>query len=350
MRRYSSILLLGLILPSLAAIGTVPARAAPPSVVATIKPVHSLVASVMEGIAAPHLLIGGSASPHAYSMRPSDARKLQGAAVIFWVGPTLETFLEKPLKTLGRNARIVALEFAPGVKRLPVREGGLWEAHDHDHGHGKGGDDHHDHGKHDHDKHDHGKKAHGKDDHDKHDHGKKAAHDDEIDGHIWLDPRNAMAMVDVIASTLSAADPANASRYRANAAATRKRLATLEARIRRQLGPVRGRRYIVFHDAYQYFERRYGMTPVGSITVSPERAPGPRQLYTIRKKIVDAKVSCVFAEPQFPPRLVRTVISGTPARMGYLDPIGAKLAAGKDLYAQLQVNLATALVGCLTGK
>lgn len=342
MRPILSRLFAGFSLIALVSLAGLPARAAPPSVVATIKPVHSLVAAVMDGVAMPDLLISGAASPHAYSMRPSDARKLQSAGVIFWIGPLMETFLEKPLKTLGSKARIVALEAVPGMTRLPIREGGLWEAHDHSHG------KHDDHDKHDHGKHD--DHDHGKHDHDKHDHGKKGGHDDEIDAHVWLDPRNAMAMVDAIARTLSAADPANAARYRANAAATRQRLQALEARLRARLAPMRGRRYVVFHDAYQYFERRYGLTPAGSITVSPERAPGPRRLYEIRKRILDEKVVCVFAEPQFPPRLVRTVISGTPARMGVLDPIGAKIPAGKDLYAKLQTGLATSLVACLTGR
>lgn len=304
-----------------------PVRADAPGVVATINPIHSLAAAVMEGVGTPRLLLKGAASPHAYSLRPSEARMLQEAKVIFWVGPNVETFLEKPLKTLGSRAKVVALEHAPGVTRLPVREGGLWEAHDH-------GDDDHDH---DHDDHDHDKPGHGD-------------HDDEVDGHVWLDPRNAAAMVTAMAATLAEVDPANAARYRANAAATKAKLTALEARIRGRLGPVRGKRYIVFHDAYQYFERRYGLSPAGSVTVSPERAPGPRRLYDIRKRILDRNVVCVFAEPQFPPRLVQTVISGTPAKMGVLDPVGADLTPGVGAYAQLQNNLAAALVGCLARR
>ena len=302
-----------------------PAAAAPPTVVATINPLHSLAASVMEGVGTPTLLLKGGASPHAYSLRPSEARTLSRAKVIFWVGPTVEAFLEKPLRTLGGNARIVAMETAPGVIRLPIREGGVWDAHDHDH---------------DHDKHDHH--------HDKNKPGAKTHDDDdEVDGHIWLDPRNAMAMVSAMTTALAEADPANAARYRANAAATRARLTALEARIRARLASVARHRYIVFHDAYQYFERRYGLSPAGSIAVSPERAPGPRRLYEIRKRILDGKVACVFAEPQFPPRLVRTVIAGTPARMGVLDPIGARLTPGKNAYARLQTNLADSLIACL---
>lgn len=346
--------ILSLLAIALVSLSSVSARADVPKVVATIVPIHSLAASVMQGVGTPELLLPGGASPHAYSMKPSDARKLRQANVIFWVGPNIESFLTKPIKTLGRNAKVVELEDAKTVVRLPLREGGVWEGHDHDHHDDHGdhkGHGHKGHG-HDHKGHDHGKKDAKHDDHDHkgHGHGKKdAKHDDhdEVDAHIWLDPRNAAAIVQIMADTLATADPANAARYRANAAATKRRLSALENTTRRRLAPVRNKRYIVFHDAYQYFEKRFGLAAAGSITISPERAPGPRRLYEIRKRILDGKVVCVFAEPQFQPRVVQTVIRGTSAKAGVLDPLGANLTPGPNAYFQLQNNLAASLVSCL---
>lgn len=332
-----------------------PALAEAPRVVVSIKPVHSLVSSVMKGVGKPFLIIKGGASPHSYAMRPSEARALSRAKVIFWVGEGLEQFLIKPIASLGKRAMVVELHEAKGIRLHKTREGGLWEAHDdhddHDH-EKKAAQTKHDHGKHKDKKHAHGKHKHEKHGHAKHGHGKKAAgHDDhdhgEQDMHIWLDPENAKAIVRAAAAALIKADPGNAAAYRQNAAQTLKRLTALDTEIRTALNPIRSRRYIVFHDAYQYLEKRYSLAAAGSVTVNPQRRPGAQRISVLRRRIARDKVRCVFIEPQFPPKVVQTIIAGTAAKTATLDPIGAKLPAGEDAYFVLLRNLATSLKGCL---
>jgi len=301
---------------------------AEPQVVVSIKPIHSLVAGVMQGVGAPALLLSGASSPHDYSLRPSDARRLDGAGVVFWVGEGLEGFLVKPLDALAGDARIVALSEADGVALLPTREGGMWEAEAHAEHAGE---------------HEHEAGAHAEQHEPEHQHG-------EHDMHLWLDPHNADAMVGAIVTALAAVDPGNAARYAANGRALRERLATLDGELRGRLAPVADRPFVVFHDAYQYFGQRYGLNEVGSITVDPQRRPGAQRLAEIRARLQELDTACVFAEPQFEPALVDTVIEGTNARKGVLDPLGASLEAGPDQYFQLLDGLAGALVACLDAK
>jgi zinc transport system substrate-binding protein len=290
-------------------------------VVASIVPVHSLVAGVMEGAGAPHLLVPGSASLHSFTMRPSDARRLEQAQVVFWIGPTFETFLGRPLKALARDARVVALIDADGVAPLPFREGGPWEAHTHE-----------------------GAEAQGS-----HEHGHAHGHEHQgTDGHIWLDPRNAVAMTKAIAGTLGSADPANRARYEANAGRLVARIEALDGQLAASLATAKGKPYIVFHDAYQYLEARYGLTPAGSITVSPEMSPGAKRLSEIRTRITGERAICVFAEPQFEPRLVASLVQGTRARTASLDPEGARVDPGPDAYFTLMTSIADSLMRCLS--
>ena len=292
------------VLPSLAA-------AAAPKVVVSIKPIHSLLAGVMAGIGEPALIVAGGSSPHVYTLRPSDARKLEAADIVFWVGPILEGFLAKPISSLAGKAEIVELDRAPGIALLPAREGGDWEEDEHDHDH------------------------------------EPTASALEQDGHLWLDPENAKAIVRIARARLSALDPGNAERYRSNAAALERRLDALDAGLRRRLAAVRGLPFVVFHDAYQYFERRYGLSAIGSITVSPEHLPGAQRIQAIHAKVARVGARCVFSEPEFEPRLVQTVIEGTRARTAVLDPEGAALRAGPELYFNLMGGLADALATCL---
>ena len=168
--------------------------------------------------------------------------------------------------------------------------------------------------------------------------------------HMWLDPENAKVFVGEIEAALSAADPDNAETYAENAEALRGRLDELSAEVEAQLADVRGRGFIVFHDAYQYYENRFGVTATGSITVSPEVMPGAARIDEIRTRVRDLGVSCVFSEPQFEPRLVQVVTEGTPARAGVLDPLGADLDDGPELYFDLVRNLTTSLTECLQGE
>lgn len=290
------------------------AVAAEITVVASIKPVHSLVAGVMQGVGEPALLVKAGRSPHDYSMRPSEARALADADLVFWIGPQLEAFMARSIEALAGDARVVALSEAEGVQRLATREGGVWTE--------RGAT---------------GPLEEG-------DGGHERA---EFDMHLWLDPHNAQAMVDAIVAALSGADPGNAAAYQQNGAALRDRLKLLDGALEQQLAPVRDRPYVVFHDAYQSFERRYGLNVVGAITVDPKRRPGGRRLRAIRDQLAALEAACVFAEPQFEPVLVDTVIEGTSARKGVLDPLGSDLAPGPDQYFELIANLANSLVDCL---
>ncbi|MBX6369190.1 MAG: zinc ABC transporter substrate-binding protein [Rhodospirillales bacterium] len=288
-----------------------PVEAEAPRVLASIKPVQSLVAAVMEGAGVPELLVPGNASPHGYSLRPSDAKRLAAAEIVFWIGPAYEGFLEKPLAALAGGAKVVTLAEAEGVEVLPAREGGVWAA-----------------------------------DHEAHGHGSAL----EADGHLWLDPENAKAIALAAARALAEADPAGAARYRANAARTVEALDRLDTRLRAVLSPVANVPYIVFHDAYQYLERRYGLAAAGAVAVTPERQPGARRVREIRERIMAAGAVCVFAEPQFEPALVRSLVRDSGARTGVLDPLGAGIPEGPALYAAMMEKLAASLAGCLGGR
>lgn len=313
-------------------------------VVASIKPVHSLVAAVMKGVGDPSLIVKGAGSPHVYSMRPSEASALEGADLVFWVGPDLEAFLRGPLDTLAGEAKIVELDEAPGLVLLPQREGGAFEAHHH---HGE------DHAAHETD-HAHATDEHGEDGEEAADHGREghsgeeAHHHDETNVHVWLDPENARAMVHAIEHALAEADPANAETYEANAEAVDERLSALTDETAKALDGVEEKPFIVFHDAYYYFENRFDLKAVGSITVSPEAIPGAARVAEIRSKIEESGAKCVFAEPQFEPRLIDVVTEGTGAKTGVLDPLGADIADGPDLYFELIRRLAGSLGDCLS--
>lgn len=302
-------------------------------VVVSIKPLHSIVSAVMQGVGEPKLIVQGAGSEHVYSLKPSDAEAIEHAKVIFWAGPSMETFLDKPIDTLGEGAKVVALGDADGLTRLKFREGGPFEAHDHGH-------EGHDHG-HDDKKHDHAAEA-SEAGHD-HDHGHG-----EYDLHFWLDPQNGKVLAADIAKTLGASDPEHAEQYEKNARDYGEKIDALTREIASELEPVKDKPFIVFHDAYQYFENRFGVKAAGSITVSPEKAPGAARIKEIHDKIKSLGATCVFSEPQFEPKLVKTVIDGTEARTGILDPLGAELKDGPDLYPQLIRNLADSLKTCLS--
>ncbi len=298
-----------------------------PSVVATIKPLHALVASVMGDLGQPALIVRGGASAHTYSLKPSDAAALQAADLVFWTGHGLELFLEDSIGTLAPNAEVVELSQSPGITLLAPREGGTFEAHE-DQAHA---DEAHEAGE-------------------EHAHEGEHEHGEEADMHFFLDPENAKAIVARIADTLSAADPENSATYQANAAAAAAGLDALSAEATMRLAAVKDRPFVVFHDAYQYFEQRFGLDVVGSITINPEIAPGADRITQIRDKLKTLDAACVFAEPQFDPRLVDVLIEGTTARAGTLDPEGANLTEGPGLYRELILGLAASLTTCLAAN
>ncbi len=285
---------------------------AAPKVVASIAPVHSLVAGVMQGIGEPQLIINGAGSPHTYSLKPSQAAMLEQADVIVWVGHELEAFLEKPLETLAGKAVSVELLDTKGITKLALREGGPFDEH------AKDGEKHEDH-------------SHG-----------------ETDAHAWLDPENARTFVYAITAALSKQDPQNAAAYDANARKMAGELDELTAEVSALLEPAKGKGFIVFHDAYQYFENRFGIFASGSITVSPEVTPGAERISEISAKVKDLGAACVFAEPQFEPKLISVVVEGTSARTGVLDPLGSSIEKGAGHYPGLIRSMAKSLSDCLS--
>ena len=325
-------------------------------VVASIKPIHSLASYLMDGVAKPDLIVDGYASPHGFAMKPSHAKMLQNADLIFWVGEDIESFLEKPLSSIAKKAEKIELMEIKGLQVLKFRERNIFDDHD-DHGH----DDHDDHGKkeddHDHDHDDHGKKEDDHDDHGHDDHGKKDGHDDhddhdgheghhhgEFDPHIWLDPVNAKVILKEMAEHLIENDSKNEATYKSNLKKALNDIDKLTADVKAELN--KSVASIVFHDAYQYFEKRFGINILGAFTVNTDVMPGAEQLAEIREIIEHDKVSCVFSEPQFNPDIIKAVAKDTNVATGVIDPLGATLNPGKDLYFDLIGNMSKSFKSC----
>ena len=310
-------------------------------VVASIKPIHSLASYLMNGVAKPDLIVDGYASPHGFAMKPSHAKMLQNADLIFWIGEDLESFLEKPLNSIAKKAEKIELMEIKGLNKLEFRERNIFEGHD-DHGHDehKKEDEHKEHG-HKEDKHDdhkeHGHKKDKHDDHHEHAHG-------EHDPHIWLDPMNAKVILSEMAEHLIENDQENASKYKANLKKAHKELDKLTKKVKSDLN--KDFKSIVFHDAYQYFEKRFDINVLGAFTVNTDVLPGAEQLAEIREVIEHEKVSCVFSEPQFNPDIIKAVAKDTNIKTGVIDPLGATLNPGKTLYFDLISNMSKSFKGC----
>ena len=310
-------------------------------VVTSIKPIHSLVSYIMDGVGSPDLIVDGYNSPHGFSLKPSHAKMLQEADIVIYVGEGVEEFLEKPLESIANNAVKFELLSQSGIKKLKFRERNIFEGHDDhdDHGHDKKAkkDDHDDH-----DDHDHDKKAKKDDDHD--DHG----HDDhghgEFDPHIWLDPMNAKIIVKKVTNQLSKLDKENSSVYKSNSKKALKEIDQLIKEVKSDIN--KDAKVVVFHDAYQYFEKRFKVNIIGALTVNTDVLPGAEQLAEIREVIEHEKVTCVLSEPQFNPDIVETIAKDTNINMGVLDPLGATLDKGKTLYFDLISNISSSLKNC----
>ncbi len=295
------------------------AHAETPRVVASIAPIHSLVAQVMQGVGEPQLLIPAEVSEHDYALKPSDVRRLAGADLVVWVGESLETYLVKPLETEGvENLELIDAE----------------------------GIDPHEYGE--------GEEHHAAADHEEK-HADEHAHADEhghahvgLDPHVWLDPHRAETIVRALAARLSDMDPANAGAYESNAERAAASLEALDAEIGARLKPLGGKPFVTFHDGYSYFVERYGLRQVGEITVHPEQRPGAATLSALRDTIASEGVACVFAEPQFDPNVIRSLAGDAEVEVGVLDALGSGLEPGPALYGELLRRNAEAVVSCLT--
>jgi zinc transport system substrate-binding protein len=300
------------VLPALLAAAE-PSRADAPEVAVSIQPIHSLVAGVMSGVGAPHLLVKGYGSPHAYQMRPSDAAALYRADLVFWMGMPLETFLVKPLANVRPPARVIALLEVEGLHLLENRDSGAWQRLEHES-----------------------------------QHIDEFAHPPQSrDPHAWLSPPLARRMVAVIAEALMRADPRNAEIYRVNAGNVDRRIEVLAAELASTLAPLRQIPFIMFHDAFQYFEQSFGLHSVGAVQLEPDRAPGAARIRALRNVIRDRGVRCVFREPQFQSALVDALVESTAARVSVVDPLGAEFPPGPDAWFQMMTANAEAIAECL---
>ncbi|WP_371158498.1 zinc ABC transporter substrate-binding protein [Jannaschia sp. 2305UL9-9] len=358
-----------------------------PRVVTDILPVHGLVSRVMDGVGTPELLLPPGASPHGYSMRPSEAGKLEQADVVVWIGAGLTPWLENSLDTLAGDATRVTLTEVEGTILRPFSD-------DHDHGAHGGEDDHDDHDDHGHDDHegheDHGHDDHGEADHDDHahddhedhdeehahdeheEHGEEHAHDDhaehgddheeeghfvgdghdhgadDVDPHAWLDPVNGALWLATLAETLATADPENAELYRANAVAGQAEIAAVSTEVETRLASVGDAAYLVFHDAYGYFEDRFDIASSGAIRLGDATTPGAARIAELQDRIADDGIACLFTEPQFPAGLAETVVEGSGATLATIDPLGTNLTQGSGFYPDLISALANDMAGCLS--
>ncbi len=298
-----------LILGACWALVVIPVQAKVPRVATDIPPIHSLVSQVMGTLGTPKLIVPPGTSPHGYAMRPSEARALQAADVVFWMGQDLTAWFGRAIQTLAANATTVALSESKNLIRHPYRTTKNFDIHTHGEG----------------------------------EHENTA----KIDPHLWLDPDNALIFLDVIATTLARLDASHADTYLNNAARAKAALEALKLELTATVQPIRGRPFIVFHDAYHYFEHRFDVEAAGSVSIGDASSPGPARIAAIRGKVQTLGATCVFSEPQFEPKLIATIIEKTAARSGILDPVGATLKPGPDQYSQLLRHLAHSLLTCL---
>ena len=297
------------------------AQRADAAVVASLKPLGFIASAIADGVTETQVLLPDGASEHDYSLRPSDAKRLQNADLVVWIGPEMEAFMDKSTQSISA-AKKVTISQLDGVKPLLMKgadddgdEGA--EEGDHDHAHGEKGDAHHHHG--------------------------------EYNMHLWLSPEIARLSAVAIHDKLVELMPQSRARLDANLEDFEANLAATDKQVANELAPVKGKGYFVFHDAYGYYEKYYGLTPLGHFTVNPEIQPGAQRLHQIRTQLVEQKATCVFAEPQFRPAVVESVARGTNVRMGTLDPLGTNIQLSKESYPAFLTQLATQYASCLKG-
>lgn len=286
-----------------------PAWAEAPRVVATVKPLHSLVAMVLDGVSDPYLVVRGASSPHGHALRPSDAKALADADVVFWIGPELETFMVKPLETLSASARVVGL-MKVGEQHGETKVDADTRTHGEGQAHGQG-----------------------------HEHGGS-------DPHIWLSPEHAVGMIERIADVMATIVPAQAARINKNRDRAIDELIDVDAEVRRLVSPMHDEYLVVLHEAYRHFTEHYGLRDFIALSVTPEHKPSPGRVSEVRRMIAEYRVPCVFAEPQFADTFTRLLTEGTKAKPDTIDPLGARLSPGPELYPQLMRLMGFAIRTC----
>ncbi len=293
------------------------AQRADAAVVASIKPLGFIASAIADGVTDTQVLLPDGASEHDYSLRPSDVKRLKNADLVVWIGPDMEAFMTKSVQATPDAKKVTIAELAK-VKPLLQKGGDDDEdEHHHDHDEGENSDHHHHHG--------------------------------DYNMHLWLSPEIAQASAVAIHQKLVELMPQSRAKLDANLQEFEAHLAATDKQVGTELAPLKGKGYFVFHDAYGYYEKHYGLTPLGHFTVNPEIQPGAQRLHEIRTQLVEQKATCVFAEPQFRPAVVEAVARGTSVHMGTLDPLGTSIALGKESYAQFLTQLANQYSSCLKG-
>ncbi len=283
-----------------------------PDVIVTIKPLHSLVAGVMGDTGYPILLVDGKVSPHDFHLKPSQVKLLQKSRIIFYIDEQFESFLNNSLELLPDHIIKFSVVKNTDINLLPIRKGGLWE-----------------------------EDAHG---HDEHDHNHS---EEKNDMHVWLNPQNAKKIIESITSELSRIYPDNMDTYKRNATDLKKRIDLIDQKVKADLSYVTDRKFIVFHDAYQYFEQQYNLDAIGSITLEPTEAISLQRIKLIRNKIKETKVKCVFREPYFNDKFVNVIVEGSDTKISILDPEATSFEPGNNLYFLLIDNMAKNIKECL---
>jgi zinc transport system substrate-binding protein len=287
------------------------ATSAQADVVASVRPLGFIASAIADGVTSTEVLLPDGASPHDFALRPSDLKKIRSADLVVWVGPEMEAYMTKSAAQLGPD-RQVEISALPTVKPLLQKGNEQEEGQDHDHA-------------------DHG-----------HDH-----HHGEYNMHVWMSPEIAKQTAIAIHAKLLELMPQNKDKLDANLRQFEDSLTQVDKNLGKMLQPVQGKGYFVFHDAYGYFEKHFGLSPLGHFTVNPEIQPGAQRLHLIRTQLVEQKAVCVFAEPQFRPAVINAVAQGTTVRMGTLDPLGSGIALGKDSYVNFLSHLTNQYVSCL---
>ena len=292
-------------------------QAANAAVVASLKPLGFIASAIADGVTDTQVLLPDGASEHDYSLRPSDVKRLQGADLVVWIGPEMEAFMEKSVNNIPQAKQVTIAQLKDVKPLLMKGADDDDDDHDHDHGHAEKGDAHHHHG--------------------------------DYNMHLWLSPEIARASAVAIHEKLVELMPQSRAKLDANLKDFEAQLASTETQVGNELAPLKGKGYFVFHDAYGYFEKQFGLTPLGHFTVNPEIQPGAQRLHEIRTQLVEQKATCVFAEPQFRPAVVEAVARGTSVRMGTLDPLGTNIKLGKTSYSAFLNQLANQYASCLKG-
>ena len=292
-------------------------QAANAAVVASLKPLGFIASAIADGVTDTQVLLPDGASEHDYSLRPSDVKRLQGADLVVWIGPEMEAFMEKSVKNIPDGKQVTIAQLADVKPLLMKGADDDDDDDDHGHAHGEKGDAHHHHG--------------------------------DYNMHLWLSPEIARASAVAIHEKLVELMPQSRAKLDANLKDFEAQLASTETQVGNELAPLKGKGYFVFHDAYGYFEKQFGLTPLGHFTVNPEIQPGAQRLHEIRTQLVEQKATCVFAEPQFRPAVVESVARGTSVRMGTLDPLGTNIKLGKTSYSEFLNQLANQYASCLKG-